>query len=90
MRRWGGAQGRLDEGAGARGGLKRELEGRAEALAGTFKAQDVANMLWAACVLAPLCAPEQVRRLLQCLLHTVVHRLVTLGKGACFNTAQLW
>ena len=28
-------------------GLRRELEGRAEALAGTFNAQDVANTLWA-------------------------------------------
>ena len=28
-------------------GLMRELEGRAEALAGTFKSQEVANMLWA-------------------------------------------
>ena len=31
-------------------GLMRELEGRAEALAGTLNAQNVANMLWAACV----------------------------------------
>ncbi len=28
-------------------GLIRELEGRAEAVAGTFKAQEVANTLWA-------------------------------------------
>ena len=28
-------------------GMMRELEGRAEALAGTFIAQDVANTLWA-------------------------------------------
>jgi len=28
-------------------GLMRKLEGRAEALAGTFNAQDVANTLWA-------------------------------------------
>jgi len=27
--------------------LMREMEGRAEALAGTFKAQEVANTLWA-------------------------------------------
>ena len=27
-------------------GVMRELEGRAEALAGTFKAQEVANSLW--------------------------------------------
>ena len=31
-------------------GVIRELEGRAEALAGTFKAQEVANTLWAVCV----------------------------------------
>ena len=31
-------------------GVIRELEGRAEALAGTFRAQEVASTLWAACV----------------------------------------
>jgi len=69
-------------------GLMRELEGRAESLAGCFNAQDVANTLWAACVIVLLFAPGQVRRLWQCLVNTV-QRLVTLGKAACFNTAQL-
>ena len=34
-------------GRGPGASLMRELEGRAEALAGTFNAQDVANTLWA-------------------------------------------
>jgi hypothetical protein len=41
---------------------KHAVEGRAEALAGTFNAQDVASTLWAACLVALLCVPGQVRR----------------------------
>ena len=41
------AVGVCDDGAGAQGGLDEELEGRAEAVAGPFKAQEVANTLWA-------------------------------------------
>ncbi len=75
-------------------GMMRELEGRAEAVAGTFNAQDVANKLWAVGGLALLCAPGQVRRWLQFLVHVLqllqlVQRLATLGKAACFNTLQL-
>ena len=70
-------------------GVMRELEGRAEALAGTFNAQDVVNTLWGVCVIALLCAPGQGRRWLLCLAHTARQRLVTLGKVARFNTAQL-
>jgi len=70
-------------------GVMRELEGRAEALAGTFNAQDVVNTLWGVCVIALLCAPGQGRRWLFCLAHTARQRLVTLGKVARFNTAQL-
>jgi hypothetical protein len=65
--------------------LMRELEGRAEVLAGTFNAQDVANTLWAACVLSILCAPGKGRRW----INTIVQLLVSLGKAACLNTAQL-
>jgi len=68
-----------------RAGLMRELEGRAEALAGTLKAQDVANMLWAACVFSFLFDPGQGWRW----VHTLGQRLVSLGEAASFNTAQL-
>jgi hypothetical protein len=40
-------------------GLMMELAGRAEALAGTFSAQEVGNMLWVACVFSLLFDPGQ-------------------------------
>jgi hypothetical protein len=63
----------------------RGLEGRAEALAGTLNAQEVANMLWAACVFAMLRSPDEGSRW----VHTVAQRLVSLGKAVCLNTAEL-
>ncbi len=36
-----------DDGTGARGGMMRVMEGRAEAVAGLFTAQEVANTMWA-------------------------------------------
>ena len=65
--------------------MMRVLEGRAEALAGTFKAQNVANTLWAASVLSVLCSPAEGSRWVQ----TVAQRLVILCKPACFNAADL-
>jgi hypothetical protein len=66
-------------------GLMRVLEGRAEAVAGMFNAQYVANTLWAACVLSLLCASDaEFRR-----LNPVVQRLVSLDKPACFKSAGL-
>jgi hypothetical protein len=65
-------------------GLVRELEGRAEALAGTFSAQEVGNTLLAACVFSLLFDSGQGWRW----VHTV-QRLVSLGEAACFNAAQL-
>ena len=50
------AYAKVEREPGAR--LVRVLEGRAEALADTFNAQEVANTLWAACVLAVLRAPD--------------------------------
>ena len=58
-------------------------EGRAEALAGTFNAQDVT--LWAACAFSLLRASDAEFRLVD----TVVHRLASLDKPACFNSAEL-
>ena len=66
-------------------GLMRVLEGRAEALAGTFNAQDVANSLWAACVFSLLCASDAEFPWVD----TVVQRLVSLDKSACFNSVQM-
>ena len=66
-------------------GVMRGLEGRAEALAGTFNAQDVANSLWAACVFSLLCASDAEFRWVD----TVVQRLVSLDKSACFNSVQM-
>ena len=63
----------------------RELEGRAEELAVTFNAQDVANTLWAASVFSLLFDPGQGWRW----LHAVVQRMVSLGDASCFNAAQL-
>ena len=60
-------------------------EGRAEALAGTFNAQDVANSLWAWCVISLLCVSDAEFRWVD----TVVQRLVSLDKPACFNSSQL-
>jgi len=40
-------------------GVMRELAGRAEAVAGTFNAQDVAITLWAACIFSLLFDPGQ-------------------------------
>jgi hypothetical protein len=65
--------------------MMRELEGRAEALAGTFNAQDVANTLWAACVFLLVFDLCQGR---WC-VHSFVPQLVSLGDAASFNTAQL-
>jgi hypothetical protein len=62
-----------------------KLEGRAEALAGTFNAQGVANTLWAAGVFAMLRSPDEGSRW----VHTVAQRLVSLGKAVCLNTAEL-
>jgi hypothetical protein len=58
-------------------------EGRAEALAGTFNAQDVT--LWAACAFSLLRASDTEFRFVD----TVVHRLASLDKPACFNSAEL-
>jgi hypothetical protein len=65
-------------------GLMRELEGRSEALAGTFTTQGVAISLWAACLFSLHFDPGHGWRWVH-----LVQRLVTLGKVACFNTAQL-
>jgi hypothetical protein len=54
--------GGCDNGARAlppRAGMMWELEGRAGALAGTFKVQNVANTLWEACVFSILRAPAE-------------------------------
>jgi hypothetical protein len=72
-------------GRGPEEGMMRELEGRAEAVAGTFKAQEVANSLWSVCVFAILRAVKGESRL----IHTMSHRLVSLGDTACFNTTEL-
>ena len=66
-------------------GLMGQLEGRAESLAGTFNAQDVAISLWAACVFFLLFDPGQGWRW----VHTLEQRLVSLGEAASFNTTQL-
>jgi hypothetical protein len=68
-------------------GVMRVLEGRAEAVAGTFNAQEVANTLWAACVFPVLSAPGQDTRL----VHTgaVLQRPVSLGRTSCFNAFDL-
>jgi hypothetical protein len=56
---------------------------------GTFTTRGVATTLWVVCVIALLCVPGQESNGHKCLLHTVVHRLVTLGKSVWFNTDQL-
>ena len=66
-------------------GLMQVLAGRAEAVAGTFNAQDVASTLWAVSVFSTFRPPEEQIRLVL----TVVQRLVSLGRTACLNTAQL-
>jgi hypothetical protein len=63
----------------------RGLEGRAEALAGTFNMQDVANSIWATCVFSLLCASDAEFRWVD----TVVQRLVSLDKSTCFNPVEL-
>jgi hypothetical protein len=63
-------------------GVMRVLEGRAEALADTFNARNVANTLWAACVYAILRAFEEE----SCWIQTVSQRLISLGEAGCFNT----
>ena len=67
-------------------GLMRELEGRAEAVAGTFNAQEVANTLWAVCLFSIFCTHQEGSRW----VHTVAQRLVSLDKPGCLNTAQLY
>jgi hypothetical protein len=62
--------------------VMRVLERKAEAVAGTFNAQDVANTLWAY-------AASKAMVAVQCLLHTVVQRLlVTRGQGWCLHTSN--
>ena len=63
----------------------RRLGGRVEAVADTFKAQHVANTLWAASVFSALCDSQEARRWVQ----VVAQRLVSLNKPECFNTAGL-
>ena len=63
----------------------RGLEGRAEAVVSTFNAQNVANTLWAACVLSTLCVAEDASPL----VHSVATRLVSLGEADMFNAAHL-
>jgi hypothetical protein len=65
--------------------MMRELEGRAEALAGTLSAQDVSNMLWAASVFSSFRSPVEGSRW----AHTVAKRLISLDKPGVFNTVQL-
>ena len=43
-------------------GLKRELEGRAEAMAGTFNAHNVANTMWESCVFSIFRSPAEGSR----------------------------
>jgi hypothetical protein len=43
-------------------GVTQELEVRAEAMADMFNSQEVANMLWAACVLSTFRSPEEQNR----------------------------
>jgi hypothetical protein len=45
----------------------------------------VANTLWAACVFSALCASQEAKPWVQ----VVAQRLVSLGRPACFNTAEL-
>jgi hypothetical protein len=66
-------------------GPVRVLEGRSEALAGTFKAQEVANTLWSESVFSVFRSLTEGSRWVQ----TVAHRLVSLGKPACFTAAEL-
>jgi hypothetical protein len=51
------------------------LEGRSEAVAGTFNAQEVEKCLLAACMFYIFQAPEEEIRL----VHTLFERLVSLG-----------
>jgi hypothetical protein len=66
-------------------GLMRGLEGRGKAVADTFNAQAVANTLWAACVFSTLNASQDARTWVQ----VVAQQLVSHGRSACFNTADL-
>ena len=66
-------------------GLMSVLEGRAEAVADTLNAQGVANTLWAACVFSTLSASQETKTWVQ----VVAQQLVSLGRPACFNTAEL-
>jgi len=61
--------------------VMRELEGRVETVAGTFNEQDVANTLWTTCV-SSIFGNSKEESLL---VHTVVHRMVFLGKDACLD-----
>ena len=65
--------------------MMRALEGRAEALGGTFKAQEVANTLWSACVFSLLFDRGHGWRWLD----AVVQRLASLGDASCFIAVQL-
>jgi hypothetical protein len=71
-------------------GLMRELQGRAEALAGTFRAQEVGNTLQAACVFSLLFDPvtgwRWVRSKSTSLTHHVWRR-VAGGPAAQPNTS---
>jgi len=64
-------------------GMMRELEGRAEALAGTFNAQDVANTLCGS-VRVFFCSDTEIR-----CLNALAQRRASLSNAVCFNTAQL-
>ena len=66
-------------------GVMRELEGRAEAVAGSFNAQDLANTLWAAWVFSVFRSPwEEVR-----LVRTAVQHVLCLDRTGCLNTANM-
>jgi hypothetical protein len=64
-------------------GLLKVLEGRAEAVAGTFKAQNVANTLWAACLFSIFLRPSGKKSM------GAYGCAATLDKPGCLNTAQL-
>ena len=65
----------------------RGLEERAEAVAGSFNAQDVANTLWAVCVLAMRNVISNA--VVQVLFARVVSLCETPDKSLPWNTAQL-
>jgi len=63
--------------------VMRGLEGRAEALVGSFNAQELTSTLWAVCVLA---MSDVISHAFVLVLFA---RLVSLSKSCSFNTAQL-